>query len=239
MNYNTPRTTKFKNGELIPTAEETTYLGARVRMDHNVRKEVAKKISSCFATLKRLNLFWNNQNCPTKFRLQVFDAVVRSKLVYGLESTMITSALMKKLETLQLKGIRKILGLTTTFVNRANTNEVVFQQANDCKNPRKLDGKDIVPYGTYIRRKQHVLLAHTIRAPDEDPVRQATIDPGTQLPVNVGKRRVGRPRDNWTWTNLEELYVLNNKGTKEQFKADKWQGAWKVAELALNREIRC
>ena len=76
MNYNSPRTTKFKNGELIPTAEETTYLGARVRMDHNVRKEVAKKISSCFATLKRLNLFWNNQNCPTKFRLQVFDAVV-------------------------------------------------------------------------------------------------------------------------------------------------------------------
>lgn len=84
-----------------------------------------------------------------------------------------------------------------------------------------------------------MLLAHTIRAPDDDPVRQATLDPGSQLPVNVGKHRVGRPRDNWTWTNFEELYALNNKGTQEQFKADKWQGALQVAELALTRDIKC
>jgi len=108
MNYNTNFSTKFKTGDKIPTDIETTYLGAIVRKDHNTRREITRKISSCFATLKRLDIFWSNSNCPAKFRLQVFDAVVRSKLVYGLESVMITKTLLSKLDTLQLTGRRKI-----------------------------------------------------------------------------------------------------------------------------------
>ena len=106
MNYNTPFATKFKNGEQISTADETLYLGAIIRKDHSVRSEITRKFGACFATLKRLELFWNNNNCPKKFRLQVFDAVVRSKLVYGLESVMLTNSLRTKLNVLQLKGLR-------------------------------------------------------------------------------------------------------------------------------------
>jgi len=74
--------------------------------------------------------FWNHHNCPADFRLQVFDAVIRSKLVYGRESVMLTKSLLAKLDTSQLKGLRTILGIKTTFVDRANTNQKVFEQAN-------------------------------------------------------------------------------------------------------------
>lgn len=107
INYNTPYTTKFKNGDKIPTGIETVYLGATIRKDHDVCREITKRIGTCFATLKRMDLFWNNANCPLKFRIQVHDAVIRSKLVYGMESVMITKALMSKIDTLQLKGLRK------------------------------------------------------------------------------------------------------------------------------------
>lgn len=171
MNYNTPFATKFKNGDKIPTAEETLYLGAIVRKVHSVRSEITRKFGACFATLKKLELFWNNNNCPKKFRLQVFDAVIRSKLVYGLESVMLTNSLRNKLNVLQLKGLRKILGIKTTYVERSNTNQKVFDTANAYRNPKHTPGKDIKPFSTYVSCQQHKLLAHTIRADEDDPVR--------------------------------------------------------------------
>ena len=37
------------------------------------------------ATLIRMKLSWGKSNCPPRFKLQVFDAVIRSKLVDGLD----------------------------------------------------------------------------------------------------------------------------------------------------------
>ena len=239
MNYNTAAHTKFKNNERIPTDEETQYLGAGIRRDHNVRREISRKICSCFPTLKKLDLFWKNHNCPRKFRLQVFDAVIRSKLVYGLESIMITKPQLNRLDTLQLKGLRKILGFNTTFVERANTNKRVFEKANTYKNTRNLEGKNIKPFSEYVRQKQHQLLAHTIRSSNDDPLREATLMPDSGVPVHVGKRRVGRPRDNWTWSAYEELYMRNNLGTRNMFKQDMSTGATRVAAKAYNRSIIC
>ena len=60
----------------------------------------------------------------------MYDAVIRSKLTYGLEAVQVNDSLNKKTDAFQLKGLRQILGLQTTYVNRANTNEHVFSTAN-------------------------------------------------------------------------------------------------------------
>ena len=39
-----------------------------------------------------------------------------------------------------------------------------------------------------------------------------------KLPIEYTNRRVGRPRENWTAKTLENIYTINNFGTKEQFK---------------------
>ena len=96
-----------------------------------------------FAVLNRLNIFWRKSNCPDKFKLCVFDAVVRSKLVYGLEASHIPKFLMQKLNAFQLKGLRKILKLDTTYIDRSNTKTRVFSLANERKNPHHVPAKDI------------------------------------------------------------------------------------------------
>ena len=84
MNFNADGNAKFLNGDMVPTATETKYLGAVISSSHDLRREVSNKISSCFVTLNKLKLFWSKSNCPTKFKINVYDAVVRAKLVYGL-----------------------------------------------------------------------------------------------------------------------------------------------------------
>merc|ERR1711966_187028 len=125
-----------------------------------------------------MHVFWNHSNCPTKFELGVFDAVIRAKLVYGLEAVQLPNHLINRLNTFQLKGLREILNMQTTFANRSNTNAKVFQTANRCKNPNNLPGKNVKSFGDYLADKRANLLKHIVRAPSEDPLRQATLEPG-------------------------------------------------------------
>ena len=64
-------------------------------------------------------------------KLLVFNSVVRSKMIYGLESLQLTDAVKHKLDIFQLKALRKILKLKTTYSERHNTNERVYQLAEE------------------------------------------------------------------------------------------------------------
>ena len=78
---------------------------------------------------------------------------------------MITKPLMNKLDTLQLKGLRNVLGMKTTFIDRNNSNKKVFENANAQNNLRRTPWKDITILSTYVKCKQHELLAHTYELP--------------------------------------------------------------------------
>ena len=63
----------------------------------------------------------------------MYDAIVRSKLMYGLESAHLTQTLKEKIDIFQRKGLRQILKIPTTYgqmtagKNRSNTNENVLK----------------------------------------------------------------------------------------------------------------
>ena len=94
-------------------------------------KEVMKRISTTIITLKKLDQFWLNSNCPIKRKVEVYDTVIKAKLLYGLESLQMRETVKRKLDTFQLYGLSKILRMKTTYVNRRKTNEKVMKNAND------------------------------------------------------------------------------------------------------------
>ena len=127
---NTSGKPKFANRDKVKIEQSTIYLWANINVKDDPKLDVNTRLGSCFATLNKLNFFWRKSNCPTKFKLTVFDTVIRSKLVYSLESVNLTPALITKLNAVQFKGLRKILGFDPTFVNRSNTNTKILQTAN-------------------------------------------------------------------------------------------------------------
>eukprot|EP00972_Heterocapsa_arctica_P087360 12883775-Heterocapsa_arctica.AAC.1 len=60
-------------------------------------------------TLKQLNVFWTKSPASIKWKLRVYDAVIVSKLLYGLEALSLTDADVAKLDAFQIRGLRKIL----------------------------------------------------------------------------------------------------------------------------------
>ena len=80
------------------------------------------------------------------------------------ESAQINDAQKKKLDVFQLKGFRKMVNMKTTFTDRNNTNELVYQIANeevnklnqpsrDHPNPKQPKPKQIVKLSEYYESR--------------------------------------------------------------------------------------
>ena len=125
------------------------------------------------------------------------EAVVRSKLVYGLESLYLTDSLQNKLNVFQLKGFRKILKMDTTYVNRANTNEVIYALVETEISKRETQAKQVTQLSEYYDATRMKLYAKLVSAPEDDPIQIVTFDKTTLRPHDYGKKRVGKPKLNW------------------------------------------
>lgn len=131
LGYGTEGNIHLSGGEHIAQEEEVKYLGCQLDGTGDSAKEVMKRISKTMITMKKLDQFWLSSNCGVKKTNEVYDAVIEAKLLYGMESLQMRSTVKKKLDTFQLKVLRKILRMKTTHVNKSNTNQKVFLSAND------------------------------------------------------------------------------------------------------------
>ena len=183
----------FSDGVKVKRKTEVRYLGCMLNDKADVKKEVSARIASCMGTLKKLDLFWRHSDCPERFKLMALDAVIRSKVLYSLESAELGAAIMNKLDVFQLKGLRKILRLDTTFVNRSNTNALVEARANE-KIKQQGGNTCIKKFSLAYKEAKRKRAAKIINASQNDPQRQITFESGLRPWDHVNKR-VGGPQN--------------------------------------------
>jgi hypothetical protein len=212
----------FADGIKVKQKDEVKYLGCHLNKKADVDREIKQKIGICMSALKSLDTFWRHSNCPKSFKLIAQDAVIRSKLLYGLESAELTNTQLKKLDVFQLKGLRKILGMDTTFVNRANTNQLVYMKANEAIRTDRHQNKEIVRYSAAHKQHKLKLMELVITEPDDSPMKQVTFDPNTFTVRDHGKRRSGRPKAKWFEEGKKELWEAMKKDMGEPYKHQQW-----------------
>ena len=169
-----------------------------------------------------------------QFKIQVADAVLRSKLLYGIESAQLNEPEQRRLEVFQLKVLRKMLQMKTTYVNRLNTNEKVFQAANEQKKA-ELSKKTVVPFKQAYKKSRLQLLSQVILDKESQlhkiifatPTNNTTQNNlATQEYLN---RKVGRPKNRWLdyaladmWEEVQEKHaewkhiMLNRKTERKE-----------------------
>ena len=115
-------------GRLVPRQRSATYLGTLLTDIFDNKAEIANRLGDCIATCNRLKIFWTKANTSIKWKIQVFNANIRSKLLYGLECIQLTGAEISKLNAFQNKSLRRILGKPPTFLDREQTNEHMYRE---------------------------------------------------------------------------------------------------------------
>ena len=74
---------KFTDGTELKGVKEVIYLGCSINNSADTKKEIQRRMTNCIVTMKRLHLFWKESDTPKRIKLQIYDAIIRSKLVYG------------------------------------------------------------------------------------------------------------------------------------------------------------
>ena len=105
----------FQDGTPLSTEYEATYLGNEINREVNSRHEIANKLQEVRRTWIKLNPYWKATQASKRWKFIVYDAIIRSKLLYGLETIHLTSAMAKKPNAFQMRGIRKILNRAHTY----------------------------------------------------------------------------------------------------------------------------
>ena len=119
---------KFLNGTSVPRKDQAKYLGATLTDTVDNRQELSQRIGAVVATARQLNPLWFQARTSKTWKIRVFESTLASKLLYGLESIQLTLNEQKLIDNFQMKMLRKILGVPSTYVNRAWTNQAVLHE---------------------------------------------------------------------------------------------------------------
>ena len=99
-----------------------------------------------------------------------------------------------------LRGLRHILGLQPSFIDRTSTNKRKLDEMAkivvSCSKTKSADYR-VRLVSEMITDKKIKLLGHVIREPNNRPTRQVTFEQDSARHRVPNKRRVGRPRKNW------------------------------------------
>ena len=113
--------------------------------------------------------------------MQVYNAVVISQLVYGLETMYLNDSLIKRLDAFHMRGIRHIMGIDHAYW----VNFIVLKHQSE---------KQIKRISHIIADKKIKLLGHVIRADEKDPLFQTTFTQSGEFQT-YKKQSVGRSND--------------------------------------------
>ena len=106
------------------------YLGNKLNKKASVKEEISHQMQQVTITWKRLHVYWKATNASKKWQLLAYDAIIKSKLLYGLETAQVSRADLKRIDAFQLRGIRQILGEKHTYWDREATNHILFDMAS-------------------------------------------------------------------------------------------------------------
>ena len=161
------------------------YLGTVLTEDGCVDRELNRRIGMAKTDFRGLNKVWRRANLGQQRKLMLYDALVLSRLLYGLAACCLTTAQQRRLNGFNAKCLRQVLGVAPAYESRIS-NAVVLRRA------------ERGPASNLLLEQQLKQFGKALRAPEDSPLHTCAFVPGSPMPlVSHYIRRIGRPRREW------------------------------------------
>ena len=172
-------------GERIASKSGLDYLGTVLSYDGLPGHELGRRVGMAKADFTNLQKVWKHSSLHWTRKVEIFKALIESKLMYSLSCLCLSVADRRRLDGFQNRCLRRILGIPPAFISRVSNAEV-RRQAH-CHAATDL-----------LLHRQLLLFGKAFRSPLDSPMHSNSFIPGTLQPVtNAYVRRVGRPRREW------------------------------------------
>ena len=93
---------------------ETTvfrYLGMDIGASGGMKEEIDHRIAECERVLSSLRELWKKGTLSRKVKMKLFDCIFVPTVLYGCETWALNSKMKKRIEVLEVKGLRNICGV--------------------------------------------------------------------------------------------------------------------------------
>ena len=166
-------------------------------MGGGLERELNRKLGCAWGDFQKLRRLWNHTCLSRERKIAVLQAVIVSRLLYGLSSAWLNVVEMRRLNDFQCRCLRVIQRIPPSFVSQVS-NKVVLQESGQ------------VQLGRQLLRHQLLLFGRVARAAPDDPLQLLTLIPGsTDAATGRYIRRRGRPRNRWASLLQRECRRMN------------------------------
>ena len=151
LRMNDLHTVAYTNGEDMPMKSETIYLGGKIFANGGYRKEVRHRITNTWFTARKFDVLWKKAPVPLKWKLRVYDAIIISKVLYGLDAIPFTEQDCKQLDAFQYRGLKTILGIKHSYWAGVENKDVLLTANTRARNEGK---QEIIPNSQRLVHRQ-------------------------------------------------------------------------------------
>ncbi|KAL7723952.1 hypothetical protein ACLKA6_002020 [Drosophila palustris] len=172
------------NGNIVEFVDKFPYLGTIITNNGGVDEDVESRLTKARSAFGRMYRVWRNQRLSRRTKLRIFNACIKTILLYGSETWLTSQRMILKLQVFINKCLRIICSV---FWPNRISNSDLWQLANE------------VPIQQQLMKKKWSWIGHALRKPHNSITR-------TALEWNPqGSRRDGRPKCTWRRTTRIEL----------------------------------
>ncbi len=102
----------FRIGEeVIERVDDFLYLGSKIGENGGTILDVQQRVNKARGAFSRLKNVWRANSINLHFKIKLFNACVKSVLLYGCEIWFVTENVTRKLQTFVNRCLRNILGI--------------------------------------------------------------------------------------------------------------------------------
>lgn len=183
------------DGKEVKPRDSMVYLGGLLHENGRAASEFSRRIGMCRGLFKKLTQVWSCARLSTQRRIEVFNALILSKLKYGLSTLWMGTAEQRRLDGFHAYCLRRILGIQAAFISRVS-HAKVFEKAAQERVTKQLLKQQLLYFGKIARMGEDSVL------------RRSAFHHGLMPCTAFYVRKAGRPRKTWTEQLVAEATKL-------------------------------
>ena len=96
----------------VPRVKKFKYLGSTVQESGSCEREVKKRVQAGWNGWRKVSGVICNRKLPARVKGKVYSSVVRSAMVYELETVAVTKKQVEEMEVAEMKMLKFVMGVT-------------------------------------------------------------------------------------------------------------------------------
>jgi len=150
------------NGEDIKRSSDFCYLGSIVAENGGISRKVNARIQKARGSFSKLRRVWLSKSLRKDTKIRIFNACVKSVLLYGCETWLVTNEIQRKIQTFVNGCLRFIL-------------RIWWPNIISNKDLWKATGQEDI--NLEIKKRKFRWIGHTLRKEDRDIKSSPILEP--------------------------------------------------------------